>query len=393
MAFWIAVAFLAAAVIYAVLRPLAFKTSELAAQETQGLSVYKDQLKEIDADQKRGLLSGNEAEAMRAEVSRRLIRASESSAQGGQPPDRVPSPRLNSIYYALTVILPLLSVGLYLSYGAPGMPAQPYAQRLKSSADTAKTGDLIAQVEARLRDHPEDGRGWDVVAPVYMAQRRFQDAAEAYAAALRILGETAARLEGFALARIRGGNGLVAADARKALERSLALDGTRFEPRVWLALAKEQDGDIAGAISDYRAMLASAPAGVPWRKAVEERMAGLSAKTPDAEKERGSSPAETPPPSQDAAGSPSRPDADAIAALPPAERERMIGTMVQRLADRLNKDGNDLAGWLKLVRAYKVLERNDEVSRALVDARKQFAGNAPALDQLDALARELGVKP
>ena len=391
MAFWIAVAFLAAAVTYAVARPLASNASTLKNREAEGLSVYKDQLKEIAADQKRGLLSEAEAEATRAEVSRRLIRASDALAAAADQTAQVATSRLTAIYYALTLALPLLSVALYLNYGAPGMLAQPYAQRLKSSADTAKADDLIAQVEARLRDHPEDGRGWEVVAPVYMAQRRFQDAAEAYATALRILGETAPRLEGFAMARIRADNGLVAMDARKALERSLALDAKRFEPRVWLALAKEQDGDLTGAIADYKAMLAAAPADAPWRKAVEERMSGLAAKTPATGKVAGS-PAAAPPPSPDDAA-PSRPDAAAIAALPPNERERMINAMVQKLADRLKTDGNDLAGWLKLIRAYKVMGRSDDASRALADAKKQFAGNTGAAGELDGLARDLDIKP
>ena len=390
MTFWIAVAFLAAAVAYAVARPLSTNTKSHPRLGTESLSVYKDQLKEIAADQKRGLLSETEAEATRAEVSRRLIRASDALASSDQPP-HVKAPSLTAIYFALTLALPVLSVALYLNYGAPGMLAQPYAQRLKTSADTAQADDLIAQVEARLRDHPEDGRGWDVVAPVYMAQRRFQDAAEAYATALRILGETAPRLEGFAMARIRADNGLVAMDARKALERSLALDAKRFEPRVWLALAKEQDGDLPGAIADYKAMLAAAPADAPWRKAVEERMSGLAAKTPATGKAAGS-PSATSSPSPDEAA-PSRPDAAAIAALPPDERERMINAMVQKLADRLKTDGNDLAGWLKLIRAYKVMGRSDDASRALADAKKQSAGNAGAAGELDALARDLDINP
>ena len=389
MTFWIAVAFLAAAVTYAVARPLASGANASAGRETEGLAVYKDQLKEIAADQKRGLLSEAEAEATRAEVSRRLIRASDASASLGQQTHIKTSP-LTAIYYAMTLALPLLSVALYLNYGAPGMPAQPYAQRLKSSADTAKADDLIAQVEARLRDHPDDGRGWEVVAPVYMAQRRFQDAAEAYATALRILGETAPRLEGFAMARIRADNGLVANDARKALERSLILDGNRFEPRVWLALAKEQDGDLSGAISDYKAMLAAAPVGAPWRKAVEERMVGLAAKPAATGKVAGAPTPASPPLANEAA--PSRPDAAAIAALPPEERERMIGAMVQKLADRLKTDGNDLAGWSKLIRAYKVMGRNDDAASALGDAKKQFAGDERAAGELDTLAGEIDIK-
>jgi cytochrome c-type biogenesis protein CcmH len=66
--------------------------------------------------------------------------------------------------------------------------------------------------------------------------------------------------------------------------------------------------------------------------------------------------------------------------------------MVQGLADRLAKQGDDLAGWLKLVRAYTVLDRKEEALKALERAKNQFSGNAQALEQLDSLAAELGLK-
>ena len=66
--------------------------------------------------------------------------------------------------------------------------------------------------------------------------------------------------------------------------------------------------------------------------------------------------------------------------------------MVQRLSDRLAQQGDDLAGWLKLVRAYSVLDRKDDAQKALARAKSQFSGNTHAIEQLDALAAELGLK-
>jgi len=77
--------------------------------------------------------------------------------------------------------------------------------------------------------------------------------------------------------------------------------------------------------------------------------------------------------------------------MSPAERQAMIGRMVQGLAARLDQDGNDLGGWLKLVRAYSVLDRKDDAVKALQRAKSQFSGNNDAMEQLDALAAELGL--
>ena len=53
--------------------------------------------------------------------------------------------------------------------------------------------ELVGQVEAHLEQNPEDGRGWEVVGPVYMRLGRYDDAVKARRNALRLLGPTAER--------------------------------------------------------------------------------------------------------------------------------------------------------------------------------------------------------
>ena len=89
---------------------------------------------------------------------------------------------------------------------------------------------------------------------------------------------------------------------------------------------------------------------------------------------------------------PSAADVAAAQNMSPAERQAMIERMVQGLATKLDQDGGDLPGWLKLVRAYSVLDRKDDAMKALERAKSQFSGNTQALQQLDRLAAELGLK-
>jgi cytochrome c-type biogenesis protein CcmH len=77
--------------------------------------------------------------------------------------------------------------------------------------------------------------------------------------------------------------------------------------------------------------------------------------------------------------------------LPAEERARMIGQMVDGLAERLKRDGSDLAGWLRLVNAYAVLNRKDDARAALAQARQHFPTDAKALGELAALAKSLGL--
>ena len=134
-------------------------------------------------------------------------------------------------------------------------------------------------------------------------------------------------------------------------------------------------------------MLATAAADAPWRKLAEQRLAEDEAKL--AGKAVPAGPQAAP------GTAPQGPSPDDVAAaqnMSPADRQAMIETMVQGLANRLDQKGDDLAGWLKLVRAYTVLDRKDDALKALEKAKTQFSGNAAALRQLDALAAELGLK-
>ena len=280
---------------------------------------------------------------------------------------------------AVAVLVPLLTLALYLTHGSPGLPSYPMAGRSGLPLEQANVAELIAKVERQLREHPEDGQGWDVIAPIYFRLGRYREAADAYAKATRLQGESTRRLAGFAEATVLAADGIVGEEARVAFEKILQLEPARPEPRFWLALAKEQDGKLAEALADYRALLAQAPAGAPWREAVEGRVTELS--------RRLAAPGATQPPPS----GPSAADVTAAEKLPAEERARMIGQMVDRLAERLKRDGSDLAGWLRLVNAYAVLNRKDDARAALAQARQHFPTDENALSELAALAKSLGL--
>ena len=387
MLLWVILACLTAIVLLVLLRPLAGVGAADRAPEAFDAAVYRDQLGEIASDRARGLIGEQEAEAARIEIARRLL-AADSKARA---PDRAKSdgPRARAAMIGVALALPLLALGLYLIYGSPRLPDQSLTARLQDPESDQKLEALVARVEARLREHPEEGEGWDVIAPVYMGWRRYGDAAQAYAQAVRLLGESAKRLSGQGQALVLANNGVVTEEARHALERAVELDASLIEPRILLAIAKEQDGQFQAAIEDWRALLSHADGDAPWREMVEKRIAAAEAHLAG----RPVSEAETPP--QAGAQSQNGPSASDIAAaqnMSPAERQAIVERMVQGLAARLDQDGSDLPGWLKLVRAYSVLDRKDDALKALQRAKSQFGGNTQAIEQLDRLAAELGLK-
>ena len=384
MLLWLIFAALTAGTLTAVLWPLMRGSADMAAKSTGDAAVYDDQLKEIEADLDRGLISAADAKAARTEISRRLLAAADEAqtkTQAGWAPDN------NSRMLALgcaVICLPVLSLVLYLSFGSPGLPGRPLAARMQAPVDSQRIAALVARVEARLREHPEDGQGWDVIAPVYLKHQRFQDAVHAYQQALRLLGEDTRRLEGYGEALALSSNGIVTDPARRALEAALSRDASLLKARFWLAVAKEQDGLHEEAADAWREMLERGDENAPWRAMIEDRLRIADARTSG-----------DPPQAQVASPQqpgPSAGDVEAAKQMSPAERTAMINQMVEGLAARLAEEGNDLNGWQRLVRAYVVLGKRQQASKALTDARRNFAADPEALAALNALAKDLDLQ-
>lgn len=411
MLLWIGFACLTAAVVALLLRPLRASAPE---QDAVGavdadLAVYRDQLRELEVERERGLGVEGDIESARAEIARRLLKRARTAPAGDAAGSALT--RARAIYAGLAAALPVLAVAIYVLTGSPGLPAQPYAERIaqRPSGDPATAAgivELIERVEARLREKPDDGKGWDAIAPVYLRIGRFGDAAHAFAEANRLEGESVRRLLGFAEATMMAENGIVTEPARRAALRVLELEPKRIDVGIWLALAKEQDGDLAGALAAYREILAKAPAEAPWRQAVTDRIgvverkmtggtAAPAAKAPESNEPPKNDEA-APAPSASApaapAGAPAASGAPDVAAMSPAEREAFITSMVDRLAQRLAQDGKDLDGWLRLARAYTVLGREGDARGALASARINFASETASLAEIDKAEKNLGLQ-
>jgi len=372
MALWFPLALMTAAAVFVVLWPLG--RARLAAAAGGDVAVYRDQMRELERDRSAGLIAASEADAARVEISRRLLVAAD--AQRAAPSASVAPWRRRFTAVAALIALPLGAVALYLALGFPGLPDQPLAAR-RDGPENRSLAALVAHVEDRLESNPEDGRGWEVIGPVYLRLGRFDDAVKARRNALRLLGASAAREADLGEALLAAANGVVTADAKAAFDRALALDARDPRAKFYAGLAAQQDGKDADAAAIWRELLAQAPADAPWAPMVKQSLARLE------------HPAAAGVPLASAEPGPSGADMAAAAEMPADDRARMIRGMVERLAARLKRDGSDLDGWVRLVRAYAVLGEPERARGAAAGARRALAEDPDKLRRLDAAVTDV----
>jgi cytochrome c-type biogenesis protein CcmH len=380
MMLWMTLALMTAAALGAVVWPLVRARGMTAAGSD--LVVYRDQLEEIERDRIDRRIGSDEAEAARVEVSRRLLAA--ASVEAARPAEAGPGSRRRfAAVAAMVVMVPLLAAALYSLLGSPDLPGQPLAARAKGGEENLESNpiaQLLARVEAHLEENPDDGRGWEVVAPVYMKLERYDDAAKARRQAITLLGATAVREVDLGEAITAAANGVVSEEAKAAFDRAIALDAGNFKAQFYLGLAAEQDGNAAEAARIWHELIAKAPSDAPWLSVVRQSLARVE--TPGVA--AAAVPAAEPP-------GPRPDDVAAAGEMTDQQRSQMISGMVDRLATRLHTDGSDLEGWLRLLRAYKVMGEHAKAKAAIAEARAALTSEPDKLRRLDAAIKDLDI--
>ena len=175
MILWLAFALMTAAAIFAVLWPLSRQGGGGGGTE---VAVYRDQLDEIGRDRAAGLIGEAEADAARIEVSRRLIAAAETPKTDAPTNAAASRWRRRATAVAGLVLLPIGATALYLALGSPQLPGEPLAARLEDAHPKGSIAAMISQVEAHLERDPNDARGYEVLAPIYLRLGRFDAAVD-----------------------------------------------------------------------------------------------------------------------------------------------------------------------------------------------------------------------
>ena len=369
----------------AVLLPYLRGRTAPAPRAAYDLEIYRDQLAEVERDQTRGLIESGEAQAARLEIARRALAADAATKNDAPlPAARRHAPRLVLIAAAAA---PLLAFVVYLGLGSPTLPSRVFVAQ-QPAGHSGQDAELVAQLEQRLKDHPEDVQGWILLARSYRTMGRMADAAHAWREVIQRSPNPAEYASLYAEALVAAADGMVTPEAQTRFQEALATDPLDPRARYYLGLAKAQAGESRAALQAWVDLLAVSPPDAPWLPVVHEGISHIAAESkidlasikPSPEVQRLAQQAQVSTPAPSASAEPATGSlpagAAAIQALPPEQRAAAIHSMVDQLAARLESNPNDVDGWLRLGRARHVLGEEDKSVEAYAKAAS-LAPNRP----------------
>lgn len=216
--FWILGAVLAAATLALVLRPLLRARAGAAgvSRRAANIAIYRDQLRELDADLAAGKLAAPDHVKARAELEARLL---EDVDETGEEP-RAPRAARRSAFLA-GIGVPLAALGIYLAVGSPVAINAPPGHG-DVTAEQIET--MVERLAARLRENPDDADGWKMLGRSYAVLGRFGEAVDAFSKAALRAPRDAQLLADFAdsLAMARGRS--LQGEPEKLVQRALEID-------------------------------------------------------------------------------------------------------------------------------------------------------------------------
>jgi len=363
------------------------------------VQVLKGQLSEIETQALSGALPLDEADALKSDVKRRVLAEGRSPEAAARP---LSERSLLGLALGLVAVVVLAATGLYLKMGRPEVAsARPAlaASQGGAAAGAHPDGDvpsMIAALENRMKESPQDAEGWRMLGWSYLQVGRNAEAAEAYGRAAGLEPGNAQYLSAQGEATVLAAQGAVTPAAEAVFRKALAADPADPRARYYLAVARDQAGDQAGAMADWIALLKSAPADAPWapevrtfvEKVAHERGVDLTGKLPPA----GAAPvAAAAPDIAPPTVGPTAADVAAAGQMTDAGRASMIDGMVGRLEARLKANPRDLERWQQLMRSRMVLGQSEAAADAYRRATKVYAGSPSDLTVLRQTATGLGI--
>ena len=381
-------------------------TADTTSAAQLDLDIYKGQLKDLERDISRGIVTEDEAQTLRTEIARRILDANKRLDADKSAPIRA---RLKLVPLAIVAGAIIISAAFYASFGTFDYPDMPLKQRKEMASqlrdDRLSQKDYVAALPPavpldlpdnfitlveRLRtavaSRPDDIQGLKLLAQNEARLGNFDAAIAAQGKLIATKGNDAAAEDYADLGElyVNQAGGYISPEAENAVTAAYRRDENNPRARFYLGLMFYQTGRPDTTFRIWAPLLESSAPSDPWYEFVSANIMEMAAWAGESDYER-------PAPMATALRGPSREDMAAAAEMSEDDRASFIASMVEQLNTRLAQDGGTASEWAQLISALGVLGRTEQAQAVFAEAQTVFAARPDDLETIRNAAKASGL--
>ena len=383
------------------------KKNAVQKEENADLKFYKSQLSEIEKDIAKGAISPEEADQLKVEISRRILKNKNQSILKFSFQSTNSRLKFTVI---LGVFISFLAFGLYSSLGNFGYfdfsqknrieaakllkdtrPSQQEAWDALSDVKTINTpegemGEIITKLRKISQERPNDIIGLRYLIRTEASLNNFENAAVAQMSLVKLLGEQVLTEDLYQLAELMviSLNGYVSPEAEALFRKVLSQDDDNGGALYYLGLmyANLDRPDLSFEI--WRKLLNRGPDDAPWIPLIRQQIMEVAWRA-------GNNRYELPPKAIVPSNGPTQTDIEASNEMTADERREMVSNMVEGLANRLASEGGTSDEWARLIKALSVLGDSDRAKKIWAEALNIYNNSPADLRVINDIAKEIGI--
>ena len=229
---------LVVAALFFVIPPLQRHRSDRSAQSARSalnVSVYRDQLAELDRDLANDVITEEQHRQGRLELEQRLLEDVPGDNPAGETETTGSARGGRTAAIVFGVAVPLFAAVMYVLLGAPQvMTPQSATMGDVQGGMQDQIYRMVAQLEERLKNDPNDAEGWTMLGRSYLVLEQFDKALPALEHAVSLSDGDAQLLADYADALAMTSGQTLEGRPSELIERALAIDPNN-QKALWLA--------------------------------------------------------------------------------------------------------------------------------------------------------------
>ncbi len=281
--FWVICALLVAIALAFVLPPLlaAGETKPRDESKEANVSVYRDQLNELEADLRNGIIAEDQYQQDRDSIERRMLEDVSAGRETANPV--APGGSARGPAYAVALAIPVIATVFYLQIGNPrltpqgrpeAVPESPAAESTQPNSPMAQPNieANVASLAQRLQQNPNDVQGWTMLGRSYVSMEKYKEASDAYARATALKPDDADLLADYAFVMAMANGRRLQGAPQELIRKSLRIDPDNAKALELAGSAAFETKDYKQAVEYWERLRAKTPAGSELAQTITQRI-------------------------------------------------------------------------------------------------------------------------